>query len=692
MKGADRPSGRDGRGFAPGLAEGIAALLAVVAFASSLGGDFVWDDRILILEGGLPKAWSRMGEILTQDFFARSEFDLVYGYYRPLTTLSYLMDYQVWRLQPWGYHLTNLFLHALASALVVNLLLRLTWPPAAALLAGALFAVHPIHSESVAWIAGRTDLLAFVLAIAALRLHVAARPGLQRTAGPLLFGLSLLAKETAIVLLPWVVILEALHNRRRAMDVLSRLLPYLAVLILYVVWRFVIIRVGTPSAPPLHTALSILLSAPPTLLRYLGWLTLPLRQSAYVINDYVLSPADPRLWLSLPALAALGAAALVAVRRDTSGRSLVALALLAAALIPSLNLVRPSSPLNMGATMAERFCYFPSFPFVALVGLACVALKHSARRQPWLSGLVTVASVSLVVAGTWATVARNRVWADEPTFLTQTLETAPQALLLWGRLAEYHLERRDLEAAQRAIERAAAIDPEAEPVLMARAYLLVLQNRSQEALPLQETLVQRARFAVAPARNNLAYLYRINGRPDDARRLLEALIEQGHGYGDVYANLAEVYRAQGDRGRAREFYQRAMSDRPDDRQVAGALVSLEIEDGRPAIAAEIYQDLLRYYPGDRRIENNIAMIRANAGDLTGAERSLRDILARFPDYASARVNLAQVVYRQGNAAAAIAELRRAQPLVRGTELERPVADQIEAWSTTAANPAGSSSK
>src|SRR5690242_20177492 len=112
----------------PALSKAVLAALAIAGlgaavYLNTLGGDFVWDDRILILEGQLPRAWERFGEIFTRDFFARSEFELVYGYYRPLTTLSYLLDYSWWHVQPWGYHLTNILLHAAASALVTWVLI-----------------------------------------------------------------------------------------------------------------------------------------------------------------------------------------------------------------------------------------------------------------------------------------------------------------------------------------------------------------------------------------------------------------------------------------------------------------------------------------------------------------------------------------------------------------------------------------
>ena len=118
---------------------------------------------------------------MTSDFFYRAEFELSYGYYRPVTTLSYVFDHWLWGLKPFGYHLTNLLLHAICSVSVGLILIRLDFDPEPALLTALLFAVHPIHSENVAWISGRTDLLAFFFCSLSALAHLAAtkasRPG-----------------------------------------------------------------------------------------------------------------------------------------------------------------------------------------------------------------------------------------------------------------------------------------------------------------------------------------------------------------------------------------------------------------------------------------------------------------------------------------------------------------------------------
>ena len=233
---------------------GLIALAAVAAYANSLAGDFVWDDRILVLDGRLARASDRIVEILTSDFFRRAETDNAYGYYRPLTTLSYLWDYAWWRLDPFGYHFTNVCLHAVNCLLSFVFIRQLGMSARVALVAGLVFAVHPIHTENVAWIAGRTDLLAYLFVLVAMMLHL--RPRLAWLA-PIAFAAGLLAKEMAIVAVAWVFLVDLVGRRHSLQQALRATLPFLVVVAAYGFWRIVVIDVPGPGAPAAHTPAAV---------------------------------------------------------------------------------------------------------------------------------------------------------------------------------------------------------------------------------------------------------------------------------------------------------------------------------------------------------------------------------------------------------------------------------------------------
>jgi len=130
-------------------------LLGIGVYANSLDGAFVWDDQHLIRENPLIKQGNNALKLFQGNILA--------GYgkesqaYRPLQMLTYMADYRLWKLDPRGYHVTSIFWHILAALCVFGLAFRLSANRLLALFAGLLFVSHPIHTEAVSYISGRSD-------------------------------------------------------------------------------------------------------------------------------------------------------------------------------------------------------------------------------------------------------------------------------------------------------------------------------------------------------------------------------------------------------------------------------------------------------------------------------------------------------------------------------------------------------
>ncbi len=332
------------------------ALLAAVASLNTLRNGFVWDDQELIVGNDAVKSAGTLAKGLTRDFFAHRPDDFAYGYYRPLTTLSYAADYAAWRLRPAGYHATNILLNTACVCLGTLLLLRLGLVPGAAFCAGVLFAVHPIHVETVAWISGRTDLLSLLLALASFLVFLSARDGggrLHRRRAALLLAASaaayagaLLAKEMSLVLPLWLFLADRRAPSRRLVTPLRALAPHAAVTAAYLAWRFMAVSVSVPANQDVQTPAAAALSAPITVARYLGWLAFPISPSAYVQNPYVTIFTAARFLLPVAALALIGFGAW-RMRRHWPVAALFG-AMLAASFLPLLNVVRIAGPVDMG--------------------------------------------------------------------------------------------------------------------------------------------------------------------------------------------------------------------------------------------------------------------------------------------------------------------------------------------------------
>jgi protein O-mannosyl-transferase len=441
---AQRARGGDGRWL------GLALAAVVLAYGAAVTGGFVWDDYTLIQEERLVTSPGRL-----DDYFGRflwsGPLQASRAFYRPLITLSYAADYQLWDGRPAGFHLTNVVLHLLVTVLVWQLIRRAgagggggdpagrgersggggdpagrgersggggdptaggRGPVWAALAAG--FALAPRLTESVAWISGRTDVAAAIGALGAMVVH---RPGPGRwerkgvAAALLLFGL--LCKEVAIAGTVAVLALELCYrqaSRERWHAPLLRAGPALAALALYAGLR---LRAGALDG-----------TAPAGAAEF-GWRTPGAVAMAFAeaVGRYavmLLDPFQPQVQMGMtgfpaPAFCLLGAAlvllALLWIGRRAwtrrppalTDQQWAALALGATALGLVVHLV----PLNVNAVASDRFLYLP------LAGLAIAAAPAAARvwhRRPRQAALVA----SLLVGGfAVATTLRTLEWADE---------------------------------------------------------------------------------------------------------------------------------------------------------------------------------------------------------------------------------------------------------------------------------------
>ncbi len=188
------------------------ALLAVLPFVNSFGNNFAFDDGIAIVENPLIKSLRNVPTLLTSGYW--EPYPRMGKLYRPLVTISYAANYAMGGLRPFGYHLINLLLHLAVSLLVYRLALRLFRQPEGALVAAALFAVHPLHTEAVTGIVGRAELFAAAFFLLAWWWDLEGRGRPRYIVGSLAaFALALVSKEHAVAL-PGVLALSDLYAAR----------------------------------------------------------------------------------------------------------------------------------------------------------------------------------------------------------------------------------------------------------------------------------------------------------------------------------------------------------------------------------------------------------------------------------------------------------------------------------------------
>ena len=348
--------------------------LNLFLFLPSMSGDFLWDDKYFVSENS-----NLLGAHFLRDFW-RSPFggfsgtdenslriDRARQFYRPLTSLSYWLDFKLWGLNPAAFHLTNILLQVINSVLLLFLLLRLGMSGASALAAAVLFSVFPTHFENVAWISGRTDLLSFLFAALSALSFLSFLEKKRR--GPLFlsalfFWGGLLAKEN-VLMVPALFLLALRRKGAKARDLLAVSSPYVLAAAAWFCLRAVAFGGDAPAL-----AGRTILDAFSAIGFYAARLAVPFGLTVTVDSGPVF--ANPA-YAILGVLTAVLFVVSLAFVLDRGSKRMAAPFILAAAvllLVPSIAVIFSSLSLSL---IAWRFLYLPSAVFTA--GLAWFTLR-----------------------------------------------------------------------------------------------------------------------------------------------------------------------------------------------------------------------------------------------------------------------------------------------------------------------------
>jgi tetratricopeptide (TPR) repeat protein len=458
---------------APGkwIVRGGLLAIAFAAYFHSFGLGLAQDSFALITQDARIRevTGGNLALIVQKDYWWPKPGDHLY---RPVTTASLLFNYAVLGngASPAGYHWVNFLLHGLNVWLVYELASRLLRRAGPSFLAAALWAAHPINSEAVVNIVGRSDLLAAMSVLGGLLLYARAvegPDGPRAGSAALLFGVAaagVFAKESAAVL-PGMMLLWDLSfgiGERRAG--VARRVPYYAaaaaaLAVLFVARHFVFSGLPWPQFVHLDNPLreAGFPAARWTAIKVLGldlWLLVfPLRLSSdRSYNQIPLAgAADPFAWMALAAIAGILTAAVLRRRRDPV--MFWAAGFTGIALLPTANLVTP-----IGTMMAERFLYLPAAAFT--IALAALAFRLPSKQAATI-GLAALAVIYAVRSN-----ARAGDWNSNLTLAEADVQTAPQSVRLHDTLAKSLFEQgernldRAIEEQEKAWAIAAALPPE----------------------------------------------------------------------------------------------------------------------------------------------------------------------------------------------------------------------------------------
>ena len=505
-----------GRSRSPTIHLIVLAAAVLIVFLPTLRNGFVWDDTQYILEnpqvsGGLTLANLR---------WALTSFAA--GNWHPLTWISHLLDVELFGLEPWGPHLVNVLLHLGNTFLLFFLFLRLTGRAGRSFVVAALFAVHPLHVESVAWIAERKDLLSTLFGLLATLAYCryVHRPGVRRYLGVgLLFAAGLAAKQMLVTLPCLLLLLDFWPLGRIGIRSWRRpVLEKLPLLVLATFFSGVAIRAqasaGAISSYPLAARLA---NALVSYCRYIQKTIAPIHLSVF----YPHPQQAVNLGLTLGAVLVLAGVTLLALRNRRHRPWLaVGWFWFLGTLVPVIGLVQVGEQ-----AMADRYSYVP------IVGLFVLAvwgvLDLAGNRESLKPRLASVAAAVLAAMAVTSLVQVGH-WRNEVTLFSHAVQVEPAD---WTAHFQLGLQAQQVGRDAEAIE------------------------HYQQAI--------RVRSGFSEALCNLGMIYARQGRPTLAVPLYRAAIQANPDSMEAYNNLGGTLVELGQYQEAESCLRQALRLKPD---------------------------------------------------------------------------------------------------------------------------------
>lgn len=554
----------------------------------------------------------------------------LYGNYIPITMLTYLLDFEISGLDPATYHLTNLLFHMANALLLFFVMWRLTsavWPSA---FVAALFAVHPLHVESVAWISARKDLVSTFFLLLVLLIYAAyarkPRPFLYLTA-LVLFALGLMAKSMLVTLPCLLLLLDywplnrfSEHSRMdseiapKRLNLLLEKVPFFVLTLIVSFITFTAQRAAEAVQPT--DSLGFSLRAANAVVAYASYVGKTLWPTGLI-------PYYPHRGATLPALSILVAlglliaiSALCFYLRRTRPYLIVGWLWFLGTLVPVIGIVQVG-----GQGMADRYTYLPLiglFIIAAWGAKDCVTAWPVLRRPMGVAGLAVVLGLSVV---SWQ---QTRHWENSFTLFEHTLRVSPQNKVAMANLGEAYISG----------------------------------GRADEAIPLIKAVLAQNPHDLGNLRN-LAVAYRREGRLKEAEKRLVFAIKRDPRSPKTFNLLGLVLQDQGKELAARRRFEEAIEIDPEFIPAHISLGNVLLKQNRHLEALRRYRFVLERNPRHADALTNIGATMLGLGEYEDAITYLQKALISLPDDAVTLLNLAVAHYELGRLDDARLHARRA---------------------------------
>ncbi len=641
-------------------------LVSTLVYANSLQCGFVFDDISAVVDNKDLRPHVPLSSLFLHDFWGTPMArEHSHKSYRPLTVLTFRLNYLLHGLEPLGYHLVNILLHALVCVLYYKVCLYLV--PHSRKVAGIcsyLFALHPIHTEAVTGVVGRAELLSSVFFLMSLLHYIQSQNGSKMllVSSMMFAACAMLSKEQGITVLGVLVIYEVFvvqhsvwqsllnNNNKKSTNGYSIFLLKLATIIVTGI-GLMGLRFGIMGQTlPVFTNFDNPASYADFPAKQLTWTYLTpvnfglLLSPAQLLCDWTMGTiplvndlADPRNLVTLTFFVVFGHLALASLINFKEASLLVSLALLGLPFLPASNLFFP-----VGFVVAERILYIPSMGYCLLFALGYNKFKKKCKK------LCHILLILIYMLYGIKIMLRNQDWKSEESIFMAGLKVTSSNAKLWNNVGHALESKKEFSEALKFFQQATRAQPDDVGAYINVGRTLNHLQRFQEA----ESAYLKAKSLLPQPKPGQRYVTRIapqhlsvflnlgNLMAKDPERLAEAdalykqAIAMRTDYVQAYINRGDVLIKMGRADEAFQVYNEALKFEPDNADLHYNLGVVLIELGQPQRALEMFNSALAVDPEHLQSLMNSAILMQESGQ--GALRPLAyerlfRVMERQPD-------------------------------------------------------------
>jgi len=622
------------------------ALLVLISYFPALRSGYIWDDNALTenlvirTNDGLLKIWFSPSEILQE------------SHYWPLTYTTFWIEYRFWGLNPFGYHLVNVLIHILNAILLFLILRKLSVP--VAWLASAIFALHPVHIESVAWVIERKDVLSgmFYLLSFLMFIHFNENKKWGIYALSLLFFICAMLSKSITVSLPLALLLYLYWKSDKIKK--SDLLQLIPFLIIAIILAFFDVRFAQ-QAEDLKLPFSFIdriLIATRAVWFYAWKVLLPIN----LIPIYPRWEIDARaIWQYLFPLLLIATFILLWLKRKQFGKAPLVLVLyFVVTLGPILGFFDYSYMLH--SYVADRFQYLASIGLIILVSsfiLKIFRILYNYQKRI----LYIIIGLLLLVLGI-LTFQHTKIYKDTRTLFEYTISKNPEAYGAYNALGNFLLEQGKAENAIVYYSKALQIEPNYAQASYNMGLSLDKLGRFQEAIQYYLNTIEISPHFIK-AYNNLGNAKFRQGEIEDAEAYYLKALEINPKFADAHFNLGNILNQNGKIDEAISHYLQAIQINPYFVQPYVNLGIVLANQGKVDKAITYFSKAIQIDPNFPDAYYNLGISLLQKNKLDEAITQFAKVIEITPNDADAHYNLGNICMKQGNVQQAVIHYKKA---------------------------------